>query len=253
MRNSKVKTKPISTTRKPAPDAECGPTPAETELVKDWTTASKGRVRPLRMRVEQKATGETGLKTDHPAGESVWAALLMRSMGTHNEHAASWLLNILINGAVSGGGTKPLSETELNGTVAMLQETAPKDEIESMLIGQMIVTHSLVAIQARRLRGAENIPQLDANGTLLTKLQRTFVAQVEALQRYRSKGQQQVRVEHVHVHEGGRAIVGTIRAGGGVRTKIEDQPHAPALTHDPGNALPSEIKTVREAVPVACR
>jgi len=40
---------------------------------------------------------------------------------------------------------------------------------------------------------------------------RTFTAQVEALQRYRGKGQQKVTVEHVHVHSGGRA---DLRDGG---------------------------------------
>ena len=39
---------------------------------------------------------------------------------------------------------------------------------------------------------------------------RTFTMQVEALQRYRGKGQQKVTVEHVHVHAGGQAIVGAV-------------------------------------------
>jgi hypothetical protein len=34
--------------------------------------------------------------------------------------------------------------------------------------------------------------------------------QLEALQRYRGKGQQKVTVEHVHVNAGGQAIVGTV-------------------------------------------
>jgi len=33
---------------------------------------------------------------------------------------------------------------------------------------------------------------------------------LEALQRYRGKGQQKVTVEHVHVNAGGQAIVGTV-------------------------------------------
>jgi hypothetical protein len=39
---------------------------------------------------------------------------------------------------------------------------------------------------------------------------RTFTAQVEALQRYRGKGQQKVTVEHVNVNAGGQAIVGAV-------------------------------------------
>ncbi len=47
------------------------------------------------------------------------------------------------------------------------------------------------------------------------KLLRTFAAQVEALQRHRGKGQQKVTVEHVHVHAGGQAIVGSVTPVGG--------------------------------------
>ena len=43
----------------------------------------------------------------------------------------------------------------------------------------------------------------------------TFAAQVEALKRYRSKGEQKVVVEHVTVNEGGQAIVGNVETGGG--------------------------------------
>jgi hypothetical protein len=47
-------------------------------------------------------------------------------------------------------------------------------------------------------------------GNLAIKLLRTFTMQVEALHRYRGKGQQKVTVEHVHVNAGGQAIVGTV-------------------------------------------
>jgi hypothetical protein len=39
------------------------------------------------------------------------------------------------------------------------------------------------------------------------------------------------------------------RRGGAIESK--DLPHAPALTHEPGDTLPSEIEAVRETVPVA--
>jgi hypothetical protein len=60
------------------------------------------------------------------------------------------------------------------------------------------------------------------------KLLQTFAAQTEALQRYRGKGQQKVTVEHVHVHTGGQAIVGSVSQSGGGRANDENrgQPHA---------------------------
>src|SRR5215217_8219392 len=66
------------------------------------------------------------------------------------------------------------------------------------------------------------------------KLSRTYAALLEALNRHRGKGQQKVTVEHVHVHEGGQAIVGHVE-GGGVTTKSENQPHA--LGYAPGETL----------------
>ena len=62
----------------------------------------------------------------------------------------------------------------------------------------------------RRLKGSDTVSQQDRNGNLATKFLRIFAAQTEALQRYRGKGQQKVTIEHVHVHTGGQAIVGSV-------------------------------------------
>jgi hypothetical protein len=74
---------------------------------------------------------------------------------------------------------------------------------------------------------------------------------LDALNRHRGKGQQKVTVEHVHVHAGGQAVVGTVETpGGGDRQKSEDQPHAKQIAHAPQPEVWSEDKE-REAVPVA--
>ena len=74
--------------------------------------------------------------------------------------------------------------------------------------------------------------------------------QVEALQRYRGKGQQKIKVEHVHVHPGGQAIVGAVTGGGGAE-KLEERAHAPrGITYEPGTPVRS-ADAEREAVPVA--
>jgi hypothetical protein len=68
-----------------------------------------------------------------------------------------------------------------------------------MLIAQMIATHELAMTFARRLKHIENIPQQDSAVNGLTKLTRTYAAQLEALKRYRSGGEQKMTVQHVHV------------------------------------------------------
>ena len=84
---------------------------------------------------------------------------------------------------------------------------------------------------ARRLAHVENIPQQDSASNAFNKLARTFAAQVEALKRYRSGGEQKMTVQHVHVAEGGQAIVGNVNApaqGVGARKKSEINPmHLP--------------------------
>ncbi|MEP0321284.1 hypothetical protein [Bauldia litoralis] len=105
---------------------------------------------------------------------------------------------------------------------------------------------------ARRLAHTETIPQQDSAERTFNKLARTFTTQVEALKRYRTSGQQTVRVERVTVNEGGRAIVGNVsHPGGGASPKTEDQPHAKQLAHAPGAAMPSDIEAEREPVPSA--
>jgi hypothetical protein len=67
------------------------------------------------------------------------------------------------------------------------------------------------------------------------------------------KGEQKMTVQHVHVAEGGQAIVGNVNApteGGGMHKKPEVQPHA-QLAYAPGAEVPRQIETEREAVPVA--
>ena len=83
-----------------------------------------------------------------------------------------------------------------------------------MLATQMAAVHLATITFARRLAHVENIPQQDSAERAFNKLARTFAAQVEALKRYRTGGQQNVIVRHVTVAEGGQAIVRNIQQGG---------------------------------------
>ena len=67
----------------------------------------------------------------------------------------------------------------------------------------------------------DTLAQQDSAERAYNKLARTFASQVEALKRYRSAGEQTVRVEHVTVNEGGQAIVGNVAHGGRGSDKTE--------------------------------
>jgi hypothetical protein len=127
----------------------------------------------------------------------------------------------------------------------------PKDEVEGMLAAQMVATHSAAMRVMLQLSKSENIPQQDSSGNLAIKLLRTYTAQMEALQRYRGKGQQKMTVEHVHVYDGGQAIVGNVThpEGGREQMKTEDQPHAKEIIHAPMQEMPCPNKK-RKRVPI---
>jgi hypothetical protein len=125
----------------------------------------------------------------------------------------------------------------------------PKDEIEGMIAAQLIACHTAcMECHRRAMIRDQTFEGRRENLGQANKLSRTFAALVEALNRHRGKGQQKVVVEHVHVHEGGQAIVGNVEAGGGVAPKPKDQAHA--LAYAPGQTLPS-ADTARDGVPVA--
>jgi len=123
-------------------------------------------------------------------------------------------------------------ETRLNSLLAVVDGVRPANEIEAMLACQIAVTHRLAMDLVRRTQRAEQIPQFEANGRLAAKFLNAFASQVELLNRLQRGPAQHVRVEHVHVHQGGQAIVGNVASGrdrGGESAKSDNQPQAPQL------------------------
>ena len=108
---------------------------------------------------------------------------------------------------------------EANFVLAVVNGMQPKDEAEAMLATQMAVIHRATMKYARRLEQAAGVEQSDVAERALNRLSRTYAAQMEALKRYRSDGGQNVTVKHVHVHQGGQAIVGNVGQGGRGRSK----------------------------------
>src|SRR4051794_11963332 len=145
----------------------------------------------------------------------------------------------------------------MSAAVAGLAGIAPRDELEGMLAGQLIAAHSAAMECYRRAMISEQTFEgRHESLTQANKLSRTYVTLLEALNRHRGKGQQKVTVEHVHVHPGGQAIVGSVEAsasgsgGGGGEPKGGGQPHAEALEHAPEPVLRSQDPQ-REPVPRA--
>ena len=99
--------------------------------------------------------------------------------------------------------------------LSVIRDLAPRDPVERMLAVQMAATHVATIRSARWLANTQNIPQVQAHYAGFNKLARTFAAQVEALRKHRTGGEQRVIVQHVNVSDGGQAIVGNVSTGGG--------------------------------------
>jgi len=164
--------------------------------------------------------------------------------------------NLLANQAIASLWTKhsdaDACKRQLNATVMALMGIGPKDELEGMMAAQLIAAHSAAMECYRRaMIGDQTFEGRRENLAQANKLSRTYATLLEALNRHRGKGQQKVIVEHVHVHSGGRAVVGMVETpGGGERTKSEEQPHAKQIAHASEPAMPRSDEE-REPVPVA--
>jgi hypothetical protein len=107
----------------------------------------------------------------------------------------------------------PVSETAMNAALALIEAVKPQDEVEGALAVQMACTHSAaMAVLGRLGSGHSGYRLLAAYATAATKLLRAYTAQVDALRRLRGGGAQNIRVEHVHINDEARAVIGTLSA-----------------------------------------
>ena len=180
------------------------PTPRECDAIEAW----RNGIRTPRLKVsrEDKVTSISFDHQDPRTGQAV----LMQALGTTDTDFLSGILHQLSNVPSEG----PDLEDKLNFMLAIVRGLDPKDQLETMLGAQMAAVHLATMTLAHRLGRVETIQQQDSAERAFNKLARTFAAQMEALKRYRTGGQQKVTVEHVTVNEGGQAIVGSVTQGG---------------------------------------
>ena len=129
-------------------------------------------------------------------------------MGMKTQDAAKGVLLSALNALGKNG------EAYRTLACANFAELEPRDAVEAMLVAQMTATHTLMTMLAGRVSDQNNVQTRESQERSTTRLSRTYLAQMDALKKYRTKSQQTVRVERVTVHEGGQAIVGDVNHGG---------------------------------------
>lgn len=185
------------------------PTPRERGALETYLARREETPPAPRMKVLQKG-GLPQISPDHPE-PALGHVLLMEALGARDADFLDGLLSQLVNAGTQG---PKADERGLNFMLSVVKGVEPKDQVEAMLAAQMAAVHMATMSFARRLAHVDNIPQQDSAERAFNKLARTFAAQVEALKRYRTGGEQKVTVEHVTVNEGGQAVVGNVTHGG---------------------------------------
>jgi hypothetical protein len=108
-----------------------------------------------------------------------------------------------------------ISETATNAALALIEAAAPRNEIEGALAVQMACTHAATMSALARFRGGGGSERrVVALATAAARLMRAYPVHVETLRRLRHGGDQYVRVEHVHVNDGGQAVIGNVNTAG---------------------------------------
>ena len=105
-------------------------------------------------------------------------------------------------------------QSAMNFALGFIRDVAPRDHTEALLALQMVATHVVAMQSARGILTASHLRSKEGSTNRMTKMTRTYIAQMEALKRYRAKASQTVRVERVEVKDGGQAIVGDVTHGG---------------------------------------
>jgi hypothetical protein len=145
-----------------------------------------------------------------------------------------------------------VSDQQLNAVLAAMTAVQPADALEGMVGAQLVaIHHAAMACYRRAAIDGQSFHGWRESLNQASKLSRTFAALTEALDRRRGKRQQRITVEHVHVHAGGQAIVGSITAGASGNQKLAEQSNATGeLAHEPSVPLRSQ-DAAWETVPIA--
>jgi len=235
------------------------PDPLERAQIEKARKRTKARAPRIAMHVEDREIAGSVVYPAH-SDEEGHMYRLADAFGTRSRQFVYSMLKGLGNATADHSlnlDFSPASPDQLafNAALAVIDGVRPKDEIEAMLAGHMAVANILLLELVARTRAAvaghryegNGIKRLDVLGNLTTKFMRTYTMQVEVLARKRRKGEQNIRVEHVHVHAGGQAIVGNVsHRGRRGLTKNDQQPYEGG--HEKPTAGPvSDSTSVRSA------
>ena len=127
-----------------------------------------------------------------------------------NQEKLNDFVKMIVYQFASASAIKEVNQETIDNFLQITNGVKPNDHIEALLITQMVTTHNAVMRCFKIVANTESIDKMNLVFNSANKLLRSYAKQMEALSRYRSKGNQKIMVEHVHINSGGGAIIGNI-------------------------------------------
>ncbi|MEH6474682.1 MAG: hypothetical protein V7727_03285 [Sneathiella sp.] len=175
--------------------------------------------------LKEKEGGSPQMELNYEGDQDLGYLALKSIFGTNSLEFAADQIQAIYPALTNAKAGNLSNQSKMNAAFAALAGISPNDSIESLLAAQMVVTHNAAMDALATLKQVEYLKQSNSAANIASKFMNLYIRQMEALNKHRGKGQQKMTVEHVHVNEGGQAIIGTVEGGGG-KTKKGGQPHA---------------------------
>jgi hypothetical protein len=142
--------------------------------------------------------------TDHPEPKQV----LMQDVGAKDKDFLHGYMRHMWEANARGG---EIDVMDFRFALSYVEDLKPKNQLEGALALQMAMTHLFAMRFAQRLSTTNNIPELELCERIFTKMTRSYVAQMDALNAHRNKNAPGVTVQNFSVKDVGQAIVGNIK------------------------------------------
>ena len=174
-------------------------TAAEREAVVKYLTALQTKPSSPRFKL---SSDEEKLEVDQ-SSEPLVNPIFMNAFGSTDRAFIDGILSQFIN-IVSDGHEIDLRA--LNFAVSMIKGFEARNQPQTMLAALMTVIYMASMRFARSFNVRRGVNEEDITGRMLNKLARTFVSQIEAMQRLQTGGEK--ITQQISVAKGGQAIVG---------------------------------------------
>jgi hypothetical protein len=178
-------------------------------IVKTPSPESEGAKRPVRLKLHRIHAGHA--KAYPPDGNSkLWWSRLQSALGTTSSDFVNAALAQLMSAArLPGGG---ISSLAMNAAFTMIEGQRPSDEVEAAILMQMACAHGAAMMLLARFEGGGGGDRgVRALAHATARIMSAFNHSAETLRRRRQGGSQYMRIDHVHVTEGGQAVIENVR------------------------------------------